>query len=321
MDIASKMRQDWNRRASQNARFWIATDDFRSDEAFADSGEETARSLLELLPRDQVEDWRALEIGCGIGRVLRPLSRSFAELRGVDVSDEMIARSRVWLAGAHNVETRVNSGVDLSAFADAEFDLVYAYVAFQHMPRPVVASYLRESNRVLSVGGRLAFQMQLGVPTDPPLDDTISLRVYRPDEVRALVSDAGFSLRTELQPELVESSRWFVAQKCAPPTAESDRLWRDAPCPDRASPLDSHLQSLLARDCLERGETGEAITILQRLVECDRSQLEAWLTLVSHLVEHRRLLEAHDSLEDLIAAHPHYEPARRCLADLVRSVR
>ena len=38
--------------------------------------------------------WRALEIGCGPGRLMKPMSRHFGEIHGVDVSDEMIARAR-----------------------------------------------------------------------------------------------------------------------------------------------------------------------------------------------------------------------------------
>jgi ubiquinone/menaquinone biosynthesis C-methylase UbiE len=37
---------------------------------------------------------RALEIGCGPGRLMRPLSRHFGEIHGVDISDEMIALAR-----------------------------------------------------------------------------------------------------------------------------------------------------------------------------------------------------------------------------------
>ena len=39
-------------------------------------------------------NWRALEIGCGPGRLMRPMSRHFVEIHGVDVSDEMIALAK-----------------------------------------------------------------------------------------------------------------------------------------------------------------------------------------------------------------------------------
>ena len=37
---------------------------------------------------------RALEIGCGPGRLMKPLSRNFGEIHGVDVSDEMVRLAR-----------------------------------------------------------------------------------------------------------------------------------------------------------------------------------------------------------------------------------
>ena len=91
--------------------------------------------------------WRALEIGCGPGRLMRPMSRHFGEIHGVDVSDEMIARARQNLRSVSRMRIRMRPAVrDLAAFADESFDLVYSYAVFQHIPsRDVVMQYLREA--------------------------------------------------------------------------------------------------------------------------------------------------------------------------------
>src|SRR3990172_3512403 len=97
------MKADWDLRAQENVRFYIASDEWQNDEVFRASGARDAalltRGLEELLhPR-----MRILEIGCGIGRLLRVLAPRFAELHGVDVSGEMIRKGREWLADCPNI--------------------------------------------------------------------------------------------------------------------------------------------------------------------------------------------------------------------------
>ena len=47
MNIAEKMKRDWDQRAQHHARFWIATENYHTEEVFAQSGENTAQALLE----------------------------------------------------------------------------------------------------------------------------------------------------------------------------------------------------------------------------------------------------------------------------------
>ena len=54
-----------------------------------------------------------LDIGCGIGRVLKHLAPYFQELVEVDVSSEMIAQSKIWLADHPQITTYETSGFDL----------------------------------------------------------------------------------------------------------------------------------------------------------------------------------------------------------------
>ena len=108
--------------------------------------------------------WRALEIGCGPGRLRRPLSRHFAEIHGVDVSDEMIRLAERKLVNVPNAMPRVTEGTDLAIYPDEFFDFVYSFAVFQHIPRrDPVFSYLTESRRVLKPGGILRFQVN-GLP-------------------------------------------------------------------------------------------------------------------------------------------------------------
>ncbi len=97
-DVSARMREDWNARAREDAGYYVAFGRRDSDDAaFFATATEVINGLeweLRRVPIEQRGDWRALEIGCGPGRLMRPMSRHFVEIHGVDVSDEMIALAK-----------------------------------------------------------------------------------------------------------------------------------------------------------------------------------------------------------------------------------
>jgi len=64
----------------------------QEDREFFQTAAETVAWLEDEMRRldGAPETRRALEIGCGPGRLMRPLAAHFAEIHGVDVSDQMI---------------------------------------------------------------------------------------------------------------------------------------------------------------------------------------------------------------------------------------
>jgi cyclopropane fatty-acyl-phospholipid synthase-like methyltransferase len=152
------MRSDWERRARENAAFYICTTAAESAEAFAASGEkDLAEQVLDGLAVSP--DWKVLEIGCGIGRLLKPLSARVARAVGVDLSEEMVRRGREFCAGRDNVELRRTDG-SLGFLPAGEFDFVYSHIVFQHVPRKAfIERYFREAARVLKKGGILRVQV------------------------------------------------------------------------------------------------------------------------------------------------------------------
>jgi hypothetical protein len=105
---------------------------------------------------------------------MRPLSRYFTEIQGVDVSDEMIRRAEKLLRDTPNAHVSQNSGTDLAQFPGEKFDFVYSYAVFQHIPSAeVVFQYLREARRVLKEGGILRCQVN-GLPPSAKACDTWS---------------------------------------------------------------------------------------------------------------------------------------------------
>lgn len=177
-DVLERMRADWNARAREDPHYYVAFGRRgQPEEEFLATAREIAASLeseLRRLPPADPASRRALEIGCGPGRLMRPLSRHFGEIHGVDISDEMIRLARERLADIPHAHPRHNPGSDLAAYADESFDFVYSYAVFQHIPdREVVFGYFRETRRVLKTGGIARFQVN-GLPETAPRYDTWS---------------------------------------------------------------------------------------------------------------------------------------------------
>jgi SAM-dependent methyltransferase len=157
--VSDRMRSDWNERAREDAHYYVAFGGRDQDEdEFLATAADVLRSIeaqLKRLPGNaNRRARRALEIGCGPGRLVKPLSRHFGEIHGVDVSDEMIKLARQRLSDIPNAHFHATNGASLGLFADDSFDFVYSYAVFQHIPsRDVVLEYMREICRVLKPGG------------------------------------------------------------------------------------------------------------------------------------------------------------------------
>lgn len=167
-DVSARMREDWNSRAREDAGYYVAFGRRDQDDAeFYSTATEMVSSFeteLRRVPIAERGDWRALEIGCGPGRLMRPMSRHFIEIDGVDVSDEMIALAKRRLSDLPNAHAHHTDGASLSLFEDETFSFVYSYAVFQHIPaREVVISYLRETHRVMKTGGLARLQFN-GLP-------------------------------------------------------------------------------------------------------------------------------------------------------------
>jgi SAM-dependent methyltransferase len=129
---------------------------------------------LRRLKAEERGNWRALEIGCGPGRLMRPMSRHFLEIHGVDVSGELIRQARENLQDLPTAQPHEIRGTSLEDFADQSFDFVYSFDLFPHIPsQELVLAFLREIHRVMRPGGlaRLHFNGSAGSQDfDHPLD-------------------------------------------------------------------------------------------------------------------------------------------------------
>jgi SAM-dependent methyltransferase len=107
---------------------------------------------------------RVMELGCGLGRILKYLSQfKDLSLTGYDISPNMIEGAKEILKN-DNVSLRIADG---NLGADGEFDFVYSFLVFQHMPtKAIVQGNLKEIYRVLNKDGLTRIQTHKGQPHD-----------------------------------------------------------------------------------------------------------------------------------------------------------
>lgn len=237
---ALRMREDWDLRARENARYYIDCGHGESEESFWRSGRE---DLENFILRDlQVEPGAvALEIGCGIGRLLRPLSKRVARVWGFDISGEMIERGKRALADRPNVGLQRTDG-DLAPCADASVDYVFSFIVFQHIPvKRAVLRYVEEAARVLKASGLFRFQADGRSDQRLSADTWEGVRYGHREIVRALDS-AGFET-LEVTGEGTQYM-WVTARRREEASRPSTRLVRFQARPWAVGALDELLRRL-----------------------------------------------------------------------------
>ena len=143
-----RFARDWERLGERNAYEVILTGDsestrWDSDAFFATGRADVAsfmRGLSEIAP--DVVRGRALDFGCGVGRITRGLAAHFQSVTGVDVAPSMIARARSLNAHVENCEFVVNYEPHLEVFEAGTFDVVYSRLVLQHIPLRTIRRYI-----------------------------------------------------------------------------------------------------------------------------------------------------------------------------------
>lgn len=102
---------------------------------------------------------RALDFGCGVGRLAQALADHFKSVVGVDISSSMIAHAERLNRFGNRVRYLHNPSEDLKIFPDASFDFIYSSITLQHMAPAFSRRYIREFIRLLNPGGMLVFQL------------------------------------------------------------------------------------------------------------------------------------------------------------------
>jgi SAM-dependent methyltransferase len=133
---------------------------WKLDEFFATGVEEIDQLAAELAERGLAYGHgRAMDFGCGVGRLTQALAARFDECDGVDISETMINLAREYNAHGDSCRYHVNREPNLALLPDASFDLVYSSLVLQHNPPEIAQHYIAEFVRLLKPGGIAVFDM------------------------------------------------------------------------------------------------------------------------------------------------------------------
>ncbi len=164
------LQQNWEKLGASDPYWAILNDDSKTgnrwevDEFFNSGAREVQRILdhvgtLYALPNRH----RALDFGCGVGRLTQALADHFEQVDGVDISASMLETARKHNRHAARCTYWLNPKPDLSIFPAAHFTFIYSSITLQHMRARYAKLYLREFLRVLAPGGVLVFQLPAGL--------------------------------------------------------------------------------------------------------------------------------------------------------------
>jgi len=185
------------------------------EEAFFETGRTHVAEAMARLESLDVHPARsrALDFGCGLGRLTQALAEHFEKVDGVDIAPSMIEGARHHNRHGDQVEYHLNDRDDLGLFPDCSFDLVLSFIVLQHIENRYKMGYLREFVRIVRPGGVILFTvpshiapfsrhglMYAMIPNRAlnvyrrgryGYDGVIELHAMRRTQVESVIADAG----------------------------------------------------------------------------------------------------------------------------------
>jgi 2-polyprenyl-3-methyl-5-hydroxy-6-metoxy-1,4-benzoquinol methylase len=196
--IGDNTDRSWEMLGRTDPYYGVLTDDrFRRAKLdagalheFFDSGTAHMVALLERVETTlgPVARGRALDFGCGVGRLTIPLRRDagFDGVTGMGISETMLreARRNEKQAGCGRIDF-VPSDANLSRL-DGTFDFVHSFIVLQHIPVARGERLVRRLVERLSPGGVAALQLPFARRSRPLRDLANHARVHARVHVRPL---------------------------------------------------------------------------------------------------------------------------------------
>jgi SAM-dependent methyltransferase len=169
--VACDTDRNWEKWARRDPYYAVlSADEFKAEnfdparrEQFFDSGIEHIAWVLEIAEQQfgPVARANALDFGCGVGRLIIPLSERFNHATGLDVAPTMIeiARANCSQAGRTNIEFMVSNGLDLPP--DLRFEFIHSVLVFQHIAPETGLRIVEQLLERLAPGGVFVLHVNL----------------------------------------------------------------------------------------------------------------------------------------------------------------
>lgn len=165
MDIRN-LEKNWDKLGENDPLWAILTDPVKKgnkwdiNEFFSTGTEEINLVIKHLkgLPAE-FSCKKALDFGCGVGRLTQALAGYFEEVCGIDIAPSMIEAARQFNRYPNKCKYYLNKADNLNLFKSDTFDFIYSNIVLQHMKSRYSKSYIKEFMRILASKGVLVFHM------------------------------------------------------------------------------------------------------------------------------------------------------------------
>lgn len=166
----AKTDDEWRRWGEIDPYYGVLSDEkYRSEslspnlEEFFATGEAFIASRLEKLERHfgPVRRGRALDFGCGVGRLVIPLAQRFDEALGLDISNAMLAEAKSNVDRANLTNVVLHASDDTLSKAEGQFDFVNTYIVLQHIPVSRGTRIIDELLRRVCAGGGISLHFTI----------------------------------------------------------------------------------------------------------------------------------------------------------------
>jgi 2-polyprenyl-3-methyl-5-hydroxy-6-metoxy-1,4-benzoquinol methylase len=161
--------KDWQKWGEQAPYFGVLSSaDFNKSNLsdvnrteFFRTGEEHVDEIFAKIRRHVAGEFnplRSIDFGCGVGRLVIPLSRRCAEVTGIDVADSMLAEARVNCSSENISNAKfIKSDDQLSQLA-GNYDFIHSVIVFQHIQPTRGERLVGELLKHLAPSGVVALQ-------------------------------------------------------------------------------------------------------------------------------------------------------------------
>jgi SAM-dependent methyltransferase len=194
--VTDRRAADWEALARREPYFAILTDEGlpgvegsrEATSAFFATGEGDVAALLAAIGSVLGHDitvMRAMDFGCGAGRLTLPLARRAAHVIACDIAPTMLAHARqnAEMAGLRNVSFIVSD--ELGRLPEGELDFICSLLVFEHVRPAIGYQLVRRLVSLLAPGGFGALGMSFGRPGSVLGRLERAIRARSPDGARS----------------------------------------------------------------------------------------------------------------------------------------
>jgi len=101
---------------------------------------------------------KVLDFGCGIGRLMKPISKLCESIVGVDISEAMIGYGFEYCKGENNIMFKAMQSETAIPIGNDALDKIYSLIVLQHTEKHKAFKILCELGRILKTGGKILIQ-------------------------------------------------------------------------------------------------------------------------------------------------------------------